>query len=163
MNNLIKWIFRYEESAPKSNIIIRILVGWVFLWEGVIKFVFQNQGIGRFTKIGFPVPEFTATFVAILEIIGGLFLIFGLYTRLISIPFITEMLVAMLSTKIAIFLGTSPLALPPGPPQAGFFAVLHEFRSEFAQLMCCLYLIINGPGPLSLDAIIFRKKEITGI
>jgi uncharacterized membrane protein YphA (DoxX/SURF4 family) len=72
-------------------------VGWVFFWEGVIKFVFQNQGIGRFTKIGFPIPEFTATFVALLEIIGGLLLIFGFYTRLITIPFIIEMLVAMLS------------------------------------------------------------------
>ena len=158
MKNLLNWVFEYEENAPKSNLLIRIMAGWIFFWEGVIKFVFQNQGVGRFTKIGFPVPEFTSTFVALLEIIGGLLLIFGFYTRLITIPFIIEMLVAMLSTKIAIFMGSSPLAPPPGPPLTGFYAVLHEFRSELSQLICCLYLMLNGPGPLSLDAVFFRKK-----
>ena len=78
----------------------------------------------------------------------------GLGTRLIAIPFVIEMLVAMLSTKPALFLGTSPLPLPPAPPQIGMWAVLHEVRSEFAQLMSCLFLLIAGPGPWSLDALL---------
>jgi len=62
------------------------------------------------------------------------------------------MVVAMLSTKIAIYLGTSPLPLPPSPPQVGIWAVLHEIRSEYAQLMSCAFLLVAGPGPWSLDA-----------
>jgi uncharacterized membrane protein YphA (DoxX/SURF4 family) len=108
------------------------MVGGVFFWEGVLKFVYVNQGVGRFTKLGMPFPAFTADFVGCLEIVGGLLLLLGLLTRLIAIPFLIEMIVAMLSTKISMYLGTSPLPLPPVPPQTGFWAVLHEIRSEYA-------------------------------
>ena len=65
-----------------------------------------------------------------------------------------EMLVAILVTKIPMYLGTSPLPLPPVPPQIGFWAVLHEVRSEYAQLLTVLFLGIAGPGSFSLDALI---------
>src|SRR5262249_59779560 len=63
-----------------------------------------------------------------------------------------ERIVAILSTKISLYLGTSPLALPPVPPQTGFWAVMHEWRSDIAQLACSLFLLLEGPGPWSLDA-----------
>jgi hypothetical protein len=62
------------------------------------------------------------------------------------------MVVAVLSTKIGLYLGTSPLPLPPALPQVGFWAVLHESRSDYAQLLTSLYLVIAGPGLFSLDA-----------
>jgi uncharacterized membrane protein YphA (DoxX/SURF4 family) len=133
------------------------MAGGVFLWEGVLKFIYQNQGVGRFTKIGIPFPELSADFVGGLEILGGTLLILGLFTRFISVPFIIEMVVAMLSTKIAIFLGVSPLPLPPVPPQTGFAAVLHEVRSEYAQLLTVTFLLIVGAGPWSLDALLRRR------
>ena len=134
------------------------MAGTVFLWEGILKFVYANQGVGRFTKLGMPAPEMTAHFVAVLEIVGGLLLIGGLLTRVIAIPFVIEMVVAMLSTKVALYLGTSPLPLPPSPPQIGLWAVLHEVRSEYAQIMCVLFLFVAGPGPWSLDAILARAR-----
>lgn len=109
------------------------------MWEGILKFVYANQGIGRFTKLGMPVPHFTADFVACLEIVGGLLLLSGLLTRLIAIPFIVEMMVAILSTKISMYLGTSPLPLPAAPPKVGIWAVLHEVRSEYAQLLTVVF------------------------
>lgn len=128
------------------------MAGGVFLWEGILKFVYANQGVGRFTKLAFPLPAATASFVGSLEIVGGVLLVLGLGTRLISPVFVVEMLVAMLSTKPALFHGTSPLPLPPAPPQIGIWAVLHEIRSEYAQLMTCLFLSVARPGPASLDA-----------
>jgi hypothetical protein len=68
------------------------------------------------------------------------------------------MVVAMLSTKIALYLGTSPLPLPPVPPQIGIWAVLHEVRSEYAQLMSVLFLLAVGPGPWPVDALIARTR-----
>jgi len=135
------------------------MAGGVFLWEGILKFVYVNQGVGRFTKLGMPFPHVTADFVACLEIVGGLLLLSGLMTRLIAIPFIIEMIVAILSTKISLFLGTSPLPLPPAPPQVGIWAVLHEIRSDYAQILTTTFLMINGPGRWSLDALLLKKEE----
>src|SRR5919197_3546031 len=101
------------------GVLAPLMAGGVFFWDGILKFVYVNQGVGRFTKLGMPFPLATATFVGGLEIVGGVLLILGLGTRLITIPFIIEMLMAMLSTKPGLFLNTSPLPLPPVPPQVG--------------------------------------------
>ncbi|HKC63206.1 MAG TPA: DoxX family protein [Pyrinomonadaceae bacterium] len=157
-NRLWQWLSNPPLDAPSATILLRLMAGSVFLWEGILKFVYANQGVGRFTKLGFPFPQATANFDGMLEIVGGILLITGFLTRLISIPFIIEMIVAMLSTKIPLYLGTSPLPLPPSPPQIGFWAVLHEIRSEYAQLMTTIFLLIAGPGRLSLDALLARKR-----
>jgi uncharacterized membrane protein YphA (DoxX/SURF4 family) len=158
MKDQFNWLLHPPLDAPSATIVLRVMAGTVFFWEGVMKFVFANQGVGRFTKLGFPAPHFTATADAWLEIIGGLLLITGFLTRAIAIPFIIEMIVAMASTKIPMYLGTSPLPLPPVPPQVGFWAVLHEIRSEYAQLACCVFLLLAGPGPWSLDALLAKSS-----
>jgi uncharacterized membrane protein YphA (DoxX/SURF4 family) len=83
----------------------------------------------------------------------------GFYTRAIAIPFIVEMIVAILTTKIALYLGTSPLPPPPAPPQSGPWAVLHEIRSDWSQLLSCAFLMLVGPGRLSVDARIAAGGE----
>lgn len=135
------------------------MAGGVFFWEGILKFVYVNQGVGRFTKLGFPMPELTANFVGTAEIIGGLFLLFGIFTRFAAFYFIIQMIVAVLSTKISLYLGTSPLPLPPAPPKIGIWAVLHEIRSDYAQILVCLFLLIEGAGRKSLDAFLRNLKE----
>jgi len=159
MNNIIDWLLNPPPDGPKATLLIRLMAGSVFVWEGVMKFVFPNQGVGRFAKLGFPAPHLIATADGWFEIIGGLLLILGLLTRVIAVPFIIEMVVAMASTKIPLFLGTYPLPLPPVPPQIGFWAVLHEVRSEYAQLFNCAFLLIVGPGAWSIDAVLARMSS----
>jgi len=159
MRTILHWLNHPPTLGPESTLILRLMAGGVFLWEGILKFVYVNQGVGRFIKLGMPIPHFTADFVAFLEIGGGVLLLFGFLTRWISIPFIVEMIVAILSTKISLFLGTSPLPRPPAPPQVGMWAVLHEVRSEYAQALVVAFLLINGPGRWSLDALLGRTKE----
>lgn len=154
----MEWILRPPTGAPRSTVLVRCMAGGVFLSEGILKFVYANQGVGRFTKLGFPAPALTADFVAVLEIVGGALLIAGFLTRLIAIPFVIEMVVAILSTKVALYLGTSPLPLPPAPPQIGIWAVLHEIRSDYAQIMSVLFLFCAGPGPWSLDLVWARAR-----
>lgn len=153
MQNLIQRLFDPRTQAPKSVFWIRLMVGWVFFWEGIMKFLFASQGITRFTKLGMPMPELLTPAVAVLEIVGGLALLAGFLTRPFALLFIGEMIVAMLSTKIPMYLGTYPLAPPPVPPVQGFWAVLHEGRSELAQMLCSLFLLLEGPGTWSLDAL----------
>jgi putative oxidoreductase len=152
MRKRFQWLLSPPTDGPAAILLLRLMAGGVFLWEGILKFVYANQGVGRFTKLGFPWPHQTADFVAGLEIVGGLCLLGGLATRLFAMAFIIEMVVAMLSTKIGLYAGTSPLPRPPSPPAMGAWAVLHEVRSEWAQLLTCLFLLIQGPGRLSLDA-----------
>jgi uncharacterized membrane protein YphA (DoxX/SURF4 family) len=149
---LEEWLFNPPVDGPTATLLLRFMAGGVFVWEGIMKFIYPTLGAGRFTKLGFPVPHLTASLVGAWEIVGGVLLMLGLLTRGAAILFAIEMVVALLSTKIGLYLGTSPLALPPAPPQVGFWAVLHESRSEYAQLLTSLYLVSAGPGVLSLDA-----------
>ena len=159
LQRLIDFLFNPPLSAPRSVVIVRLMAGGVFLSEGILKFVYTSQGVGRFTKLGIPAPELTATFVGSLESVGGLLLIAGLFTRVIAVPFIIEVAVAILTTKIALYLGTSPLPLPPAPPKMGFWAVMHETRSDYAQILTSIFLLIVGPGSWSLDALLRRRRE----
>jgi len=158
VEKLFRWlVLPSAGTAPPATILPRLMAGGVFLWEGLLKFVYPNQGVGRFTKIGIPAPAIMAPFVGSVEIVCGILLILGLLTRLAAIPVIIDMLTAMLTTKIAIFRGTSPLPLPPVPTQTGFWAVLHEVRSEYAQLVTVLFVLIVGAGAWSVDAWLARR------
>ena len=159
ISNIWNWFRNPPTDGPAPTILLRLMAGGVFFWEGILKFVYTNQGVGRFTKLGIPFPEFTANFIGVLEIVGGILLIVGLLTRFIAVVFIIEMIVAILSTKISLFLGTSPLPLPPVPPQIGIWAVLHEIRSDYAQILTSAFLLIAGSGALSLDAYFKRQPE----
>jgi len=160
MKKVVNWFVNPPVTGASSILIIRLMAGSVFFWEGILKFAYVNQGVGRFTKLGFPFPETTAHIIAVGEIVGGLLLIFGLFTRIVALYFIAQMIVAVLSTKISLYLGTSPLPAPPAPPKMGIWAVLHEVRSDFAQILTCLFVLIEGPGRRSLDFIIATSKKV---
>jgi len=160
MKRIFDWFHYPPVTGKSSTIIIRLMAGAVFFFEGILKFLYAAQGVGRFTKLGFPLPETTAHIIATGEIIGGLFLLFGLFTRFVSIYFIIQMMVAVLSTKITLYSGTSPLPMPVVPPQTGLWAVEHESRSDYAQIMACLFLLIEGPGRISIDFMISASKKI---
>ncbi|HEV3221244.1 MAG TPA: DoxX family protein [Puia sp.] len=160
MKKIITWFTNPPVAGESSILIIRLMAGTVFLWEGVLKFVYVDQGVGRFTKLGFPFPATTAHLIATGEIIGGLLIIFGLFTRFVSFYFIIQMIVAVLSTKIDLYFGRSPLPMPPAPPKIGIWAVFHEIRSDFAQILSCLFLLIEGSGRRSMDFIISTKHKL---
>src|SRR5689334_19215488 len=158
LKDVIRFLTQPQTCGPRSTVLVRVMAGGVFFWEGLLKFVYTNQGVGRFTRLGMPMPGVLAPAIAVLEILGGLLLMSGLGTRLISVPFIIEMIVAILSTKISLYLGNSPLPRPPAPPFMGPWAVLHEIRSDYAQIMSCIFLLAAGPGPWSLDALLRRRR-----
>src|SRR3954453_7589248 len=160
MKKIINWFIHPPVTGPSTILFIRMMAGGGFVMEGILKFVYVNQGVGRFTKLGFPFPETTAHFIATGEIIGGLLLIFGLFTKITAFYFIIQMIVAVLSTKIRLYLGTSPLPSPPAPPKMGIWAVLHEIRSDYAQILTCLFLVIAGAGRRSLDFMISTSTKV---
>ena len=131
----------FDTRAPRAIVLVRALVGLVFASEGVQKFLFPAAlGVGRFTKIGIPAPEFFAPFVGVVEIACGLLLLVGLATRLAAVPLIVDILVAIVTTKIPMLL------------HQGAWAAAHEARTDVCMLLGSICLLLIGAGPLSLDA-----------
>jgi putative oxidoreductase len=132
-------------------LIIRIMVGTVFLSEGIQKFLFPDQlGVGRFIKIGLPAPEFFGYFVPSFEIICGLLILIGLLTRLSAIPIIIIMITAISSTKIPILMND------------GFWEMAHAARTDWAMLLGSIFLLIVGAGKFSVDFFLSEKSGKTG-
>ncbi|HUI83075.1 MAG TPA: DoxX family protein [Candidatus Binatia bacterium] len=126
--------------AARALLLIRILVGWVFLSEGIQKFLFPAQlGAGRFARIGIPSPQIMAPFVGTVEIVCGSLLLVGVFTRLAVIPLLGVILVAIATTKI------------PMLAKSGVWSMLHEARTDFSMLLGLIFLLITGAGPLALD------------
>jgi putative oxidoreductase len=136
--------------APAATILVRLLVGVVFLSEGIQKFLFPAAlGVGRFAKIGIPRPALSAPFVGIVEIVCGTLVIIGLATRLAAIPLLIDISVAIATTKI------------PMLAKSGVWATLHESRTDLCMLLGSIFLILAGPGSLSLDARRRRRRPFS--
>ena len=132
----------------KTTILIRLMVGTVFLSEGIQKFLFADTlGAGRFEKIGLPSPEFLGSFVGSFEIICGSFVLLGLFTRLASLPLILIMLVAIATTKVQVL------------ADKGFWAMMHASRTDWAMLLGSIFLLIKGSGLWSLDNKLHNGKN----
>jgi len=135
--------------ANGAIILIRVMVGLVFISEGIQKFLFPDAlGVGRFIKIGIPAPEILAPFVGVVEIVFGALILVGLFTRLAALPLIIDMLVAIGTTKIPMLM------------KSGIWAMAHEARTDFSMLLGCLFLLLVGAGSRSLDSL--RQEDLKG-
>ena len=143
-----------QTNAPASVVLIRFVVGAVFLSEGIQKFLYPAEnGAGRFARIGIPSPDVMGPFVGIVEIVCGALILIGFLTRLAAIPLIIDMLVALLSTKIPILLGHGFWGFSlRNVPYYGFWGMLHEARTDLAMLFGSIFLLIVGGGLWSIDA-----------
>jgi uncharacterized membrane protein YphA (DoxX/SURF4 family) len=131
-----------------------LAVALVFLPEGIQKLLFPEiLGSGRFAGIGIPWSSVMGPLVGWVEGLCGLLILLGLFTRLAAAPLIVTMLVAIVSTKIPIWLGHDWLIFNLRElPRYGFWSFLHETRTDWAMLMCAVYLLAVGGGRWSLDA-----------
>lgn len=134
--------FRHLLATPSDPaiLLIRLAVGVVFLSEGAQKFLFPTElGVGRFAKIGLPMPEFLGPFVGTFEIGCGVLVLLGLFTRLASLPLLLIMLTAIASTKVELL------------ADKGFWGMLHDSRTDWAMLLGSLFLLRKGGGKWSVD------------
>jgi putative oxidoreductase len=141
-------------DAPAATILVRLVVGAVFLSEGLQKFLFSEAlGVGRFARIGLPAPGVLAPTVGTVEVVCGALVLVGLFTRVASVPLIVVMLGALVTTKLPILLGhdVGPFVVR-NLDRYGFWSLAHESRTDFAMLLGSVFLLIVGPGPWSVDA-----------
>lgn len=130
----------------KRSILIRIIVGLIFLSEGIQKFLFPELvGSGRFEKIGFQDAEFWAYFTAVFEIVCGGLILIGFLTRVAAIPLMIIMITAFITTKLPVL------------TDKGFWIMAHEYRTDFSMTLLLIFLIIYGAGSWSVDSILSRS------
>lgn len=135
----------FRTSASATILLIRLMVGAVFLSEGIQKFLFPAiRGAGRFEKIGLPSPEFLGSFVGFFEILCGALILLGLCTRLAAVPTLIIMVVAIATTKGTVL------------ANEGFWPMMHGSRTDWAMLLGSIYLIIEGGGRWSIDSKLMR-------
>lgn len=148
-------------DAPAATILIRVLVGGVFLSEGLQKFLFPDHvGVGRFDRIGFPDPAFWASFVGVFEVLAGTLLILGLLARLAALPLSIIAIVALVTTKIPILRGRDLGVFEVRDlDRYGFWSMLHESRTDLAMLLGSLFLLIVGAGAWSVDAWMEERRR----
>lgn len=129
-----------KTDNDKAVILIRFIVGYVFIMEGIQKFVYSDKlGVGRFIKIGIPAPEILAPFVGVCEIVFGTFILVGFLTRLATIPQIIIMLTALATTKLTVLM------------ERGVLTFSHDSRNDLLMLFGLLFILIKGAGAFSVD------------
>ena len=157
INNFMKTIMKNPKGLKtiilnpvddKKVIFIRIIVGLIFLSEGIQKYLFPDLvGSGRFEKIGFSDPAFWAYFTGTFEILCSSLLLIGLLTRIAVLPLIIIMATAFVTTKWPILV------------DKGFWVMAHEYRTDFAMTLLLIYLIISGGGSWSVDSKIIKSAK----
>ena len=151
----------FNTNNSKTTILIRLMVGAVFLSEGIQKFLYPAvRGPGRFEGMGFPNPEFWGNFVGVFEILCGVLLLAGLITRGAALAMLVNMTVAIVVTKIPIAFGESfgPFHLRELNTY-GFWSMAHEMRTDFAMWLGSLFLLIEGGGRWSMDKKWFENPK----
>lgn len=143
-----------KPSGSNANILIRLVVGAIFLNEGLLKFINPAaNAAGRFAAIGIPSPELLGPLVAVVETVGGAMLIVGILTRAATLALFIDISVAIFATKIPVLLGHAYLGFTLMKLKSyGLLSMVHEARTDLAMWFGLLFLLVAGPGRLSLDA-----------
>ncbi len=143
----VSWRRLLHAEGPPAVICIRLLVGSVFLSEGIQKFLYPGQlGPGRFERIGIPAATFFADLDGVIEILCGTMVVLGLLTRLAAVPLLIDIIGAIVLTKLP--------ELRPGGflGVEGFWGMAHDARTDLSMLLGLIFLLWAGPGRWSLDA-----------
>lgn len=125
--------------------IMRVVLGILFLAHGITKL---QMGLGNveawFSSMG--VPGILAYVVAVLELVGGVFLLVGLFTRYVSALFVIMLLGAIFTMKLSVgLLGNSEMA---------------GYELDLGFMLVAIYLLVSEATPLSVDYVLFRKRGI---
>ncbi|MEK5477319.1 DoxX family protein [Paenibacillus sp. FSL R5-0407] len=130
----------------KSNIvslIMRVVLGIIFVFHGVDKFQMGLSNVEAwFSSMG--IPGFLAYVVAVIELVGGIMLIVGLFTRYVSVLLVVTLIGAIVTAKLSAgLLGNGNMA---------------GYELDLGFILVLLHLII-AESPLSIDRLIFNKRN----
>jgi putative oxidoreductase len=133
-----------ENKYEAGTLMLRVILGFTFFIHGVVKFQggIENT-VGWFDSLG--LPGFLAYGVALLEVVGGIALVLGLFSRVVSGLLALLMVGAIVKVKLAVgFLGNGQMA---------------GYELDLAFLAMAVFIAINGSKAYALDQFIFKGQE----
>jgi len=135
---------------------LRLVIGYGFIAHGWAKL---TRGPAEFAKlldqIGAPLPEMTAWVSVFIEILGGLAILAGAFVRVVSVPLIVMMLVAMFTVHLRYgFSAINTIGLTADGPQFG----PPGYEVTLLYIAGLLALILGGVGPLSIDGLLTPRN-----
>lgn len=133
--------------AFAAPLLTRLTIGQAFYQTGRGKLANLDNVVGFFAGLGIPFPELNAAFVSRLEYYGGMLLVLGLLTRLVACGLAASMVVALMTAD-----RESLVAALSGSAETGLTDVV-----PFVFLLFLSWLILYGPGPVSADALVWRR------
>lgn len=134
-----------SKMEPLPGLLTRIAIGFIFIQSGWGKLHHLDKVVDFFMSLGIPSARIQAPFVAGIELVGGVLVLVGLFTRIASVPLIGTMVVAILTAKRADIHGAGDLLFMP----------------EFLFIVLLLWLIVKGAGIVSVDALLGRRHNNT--
>ncbi len=153
LRRAVDFLLGPEETGAAPAVFVRVAVGLIFATQGVLKYTDPKMGVIRFAHIGFPWPGVTARVVGGFEVVCGLLVLLGLFTRLAALPLLAVISTAIVTTKLP------ELARPA----QGFWFMVSDARTDFAMLCGLAFLVGAGAGRLSLDAARRRRNGPRGV
>ncbi len=137
-----------QTSDDSKLVFVRFITGAVFVSEGIQKYLVVSLiGPSYFSDLGFGHPMFWSSFTGTFELVCGLLVIAGLFTRIASIPLLTIMVTAFFTAKLPVLI------------HKGFLSFAHVYRIDFALTILIVMLLIYGGGLWSADLRIIRSRN----
>lgn len=134
-------------EPQKTTLLIRFMVGFYFLAGGVLKFSYPElQETGFFQNLGFISAGSMVSFISTVEVICGLMIMAGFFTRVAVIPL-------LLTISFTVLIGKFPILF-----EEGFWLMAHISRIDFAMFLGCVFLLITGSGYWSVDWKLLPKE-----
>ncbi|ANI89595.1 DoxX family protein [Arachidicoccus ginsenosidimutans] len=139
-----------------SSLCIRLMTGFGFAAHGWAKISRGTQGFEKLLlQTGMPFAHASSLIVPYLELIGGIFVLLGIFVSIISIPLIVTMLVAMFTIQIHYgFSSVNTIGLTPQGPKFG----PPGYEINLLYISCLISLILTGSGKFSVDNLINKIK-----
>ncbi|WP_236585272.1 DoxX family protein [Dyella sp. EPa41] len=140
-SRLLAVLHRIEWLGP---LVVRLVFGYFWLETGIAKVHNLDGFTQRFIGWGIPYPAFSAGLSAWTELVGGLLIMLGLCTRLVCIPMLINMAVAVTLVVSSNLMGLDD----------------YVEADEIVYSLIFFWLLVSGPGKASVDTLLARALGI---